>query len=87
MLLILAALQAATTLPDIQLHAEVRAKSVAVQQRGVARLSVRAEPDGGSAVRIEAPPPRARLDNVTITVDAAARIAADPTSTAPQQGD
>lgn len=87
MLLILAALQAATTLPDIQLHARIRAKSVTVEQRGTARLSVHAHPDGGSAVQVDAPPAQKTLTNVTITIDAAARLAPGSDNTASQQGE
>lgn len=87
MLLILAALQASAPLPDIQFSATVRARQVIVDQRGTTSLTVRAEPDGGSTVRTQAPPAQARLKNVTITLDAAARIAPNAASTALQQGD
>ncbi|WP_144037371.1 hypothetical protein [Sphingomonas sp. TZW2008] len=84
MLLIVAAFQAAMTLPDVELRAQVRAKSVLVEQRGTSRLSVRAEPDGGSVVRVQAPPAQRTLNNVTVTVDAAARVAPDAANTAAQ---
>ncbi|MDB5694576.1 MAG: hypothetical protein JWN21_119 [Sphingomonas bacterium] len=83
MLLTVLALQAAA-LPDIQLRAEVRAKSVTVEQRGTSRLSVYAEPDGGSTVQVQAPPTAAKLDNVVITIDAKARIATEAASASKQ---
>jgi hypothetical protein len=45
---------------------------------------VRAEPDGGSAVRVNAPPAQRTLNNVTITVDAGARLAPPSTGTTSQ---
>lgn len=87
MLIFLACLQAVTAAPDIQFHAEVRARSVTVDQNGTTRLSVHAEPDGGSVVHVTAPPAQRTLRHVTITVDAAARIRPDATNDASPQGD
>jgi len=83
MLIVLAMMQVATAAappPDIELvvHAEVR--SVEIERKGVARLEVRAEPDGGSLVDAQiAPEPEGRtsLRNIRIDVHGEARIA-DP---------
>ena len=65
--------------PDIELRAHVTAKSVTIEKQGDASLTVRAGPDGGSAVKIEAPRANGRktIENVTVDVDAKAMIA-DP---------
>ena len=69
--------------PDIQFGARIEARSVTVERKGEARLEVRADPDGGSSVRVEAPKADGRktLRNVRIKIDAEARIA-DPASAA-----
>lgn len=66
--------------PDIEFRADVRAKSVTVERRGDATLEVRADPDGGSMVKVDAPPASSTLRNVTIVVDAKAVLA--PTNSA-----
>jgi hypothetical protein len=65
--------------PDIQFQARVTARDVRIERSGEASLTVRAVPDAGSDVRVESPaaPQSGRLRNVTVTVDAEARIA-DP---------
>lgn len=64
--------------PDIQLRARVTAKSVTIEKQGEASLTVRASPDAGSAVKVEAPRANGRktIKDVTVEVDAGARIAA-----------
>jgi hypothetical protein len=77
MILLLIA-QAAVTLPDIQLHAEVRAKSVVIERKGETTLTVNADPLAEQNVTVVAPRNGATsLRNVTVTVDAKAVIA-DP---------
>jgi hypothetical protein len=86
MLILLIGLQTAAASPDIQLHARATARNVVVEQRGTARLTVRAEPEGGSTVQVDAPAAERTLRNVTVTVDATARISTD-TSVASPKGD
>ena len=71
--------QAATQQPDIQLDLRATARRVTIQQQGEASLELRAGPDGGTDVRVEAPEANGRrtLDNVRVHVAAEARIA-DP---------
>lgn len=63
--------------PDIELRAHVTAKSVTIEKHGEASLTVRASPDAGSAVKIEAPRANGRktIKNVSVDVDAKAVIA------------
>jgi hypothetical protein len=70
---------AAETLPDIQLDISATARDVRIVRQGEASLEVRAGPDGGNVVRVEAPEAggRARLRDVEVNVHAEARIA-DP---------
>ena len=65
--------------PDIELRIDVHADRVRIERRGEASLEVRAGPDAGSEVRVEAPAANGRrtLRNVDIRVRAEARIA-DP---------
>ena len=84
----LLALQAAP-LPDIQIGATVEARSMRIEKKGNAKLEVRADPDAGSVVKVEAP--RAdgvkTLRNVRVAVDAEARIGtpqAPAATTAPE---
>ena len=69
--------------PDIQFGARIEARSVTIEKKGEARLEIRAVPDGGSLVKVEAPKANGRktLKNVRIEIDAEARIA-DPASAA-----
>ena len=84
MILLLLA-QAAAAPPDIQINATIDIRSVRIEKRGQASLSVRADPDAGSIVRIEAPKADGArtLRDVRVTVDAEARIA--PTAAAAAQ--
>ena len=68
--------QAAAAQPDIELHAVVDARSVTIEKKGDARLEVRASPDAGSSVKVEAPKANGArtLRNVRVTIDAEARI-------------
>ena len=85
-----------TQTADIELFAKARARSVTIEKQGNASLTVRAEPDGGSAVDVRSPKANGRrtLRNVEVDVHAEARIAGpgqtqqispDPAETRPQQ--
>lgn len=79
MILFMVALQAAAT-PDIELNARVTADRVEVRESRGVSLSVRAQPDAGSQVRVDNPM-RGRtgvLRNVDIRVRAEARLATGP---------
>lgn len=69
----------APTLPDIEIRARVQAARVDVKQRGEAKLELRVDPGEAEPVRVErsAPAGQARYRNLTVTVEAEARIA-DP---------
>ena len=84
MILLLLLAQAATPAPDIELNATIRAKSVTIEKRGEARLTVTTDPDGGNLIDVQAPKAngRKKLRNVEVRIDAEARIG-DPTG-APQ---
>jgi SH3-like domain-containing protein len=80
MLTLLALLQAAAAQPDIELNIRARAKSVEIQQKGEAKLEVRAEPDAGSRVEARVEPKaegRTKLRNVEVNIRAQASVA-DP---------
>lgn len=79
MLLAMILLQTVAPQPDISFNAHVEARSVTVEKRGDASLTVTASPDAGSVVKVEAPETngRRRLRNVDIDISAEARIA-DP---------
>ena len=81
MLALLLMAQAAS--PDIQFGARIEARSVTIEKKGEAKLEVRADPDGGSLVKVEAPKANGSktLRNVRIEIDAEARIA-DPAAAA-----
>ena len=63
--------------PDIELVAHARARSITIEKQGNARLTVRAEPNGGNVVDVRAPKANGRktLRNVEVDVHAEARIA------------
>jgi hypothetical protein len=64
--------------PDIELDARLTAQRVTVVNRGDVELTLRAEPDGGSRLDVQAPdlPQGQReLRNVEVRVHAEARIA------------
>lgn len=79
MLTLLLIVQAAQPLPDIQLRADVEARQVRIERAENIRLDVRAEPDGGSDVRVNrnanVASGRATLRNVRVRVEGEARIA------------
>jgi hypothetical protein len=87
-------LQAAASLPDIELNAQVRARSVTIEKQGEARLTVTTQPEGRNIVDVRAPKADGRktLRNVDAKVRAEARIAdplqpqnnAEPVETRPQ---
>ena len=79
MLLALLMMQAAAAQPDIQIGANVRARSLTIQKKGDARLTLRTDPDGGNIVDVEAPKANGRktIRNVNVDVRAEAQIA-DP---------
>ncbi len=67
----------AQTAPDIELTARVRAKSVAIERRGEASLTVSSQPAGNNLVDVTAPPSNgpARRHDVVVDLRAEARIA------------
>lgn len=74
-------LQASPQLPDIEIGANVRARSVTVAKQGDARLTVSTSPAGDNLVAVRAPKANGRktLRNVEVKVRAEARIG-DPFS-------
>ena len=81
MLIALFILQAQAAVPqtvaaDIELNANIRARSVEIEKKGNARLTVTTSPDGGNLVDVRAPKAngRKRLRNVSVDVRAEARI-------------
>ena len=68
-----------TASPDIHLQARVRAKSVRIERKGTSYLRLTTEPDGGNTTDVQAPPIDRVAREVTVTIDAKARIA-DPAS-------
>lgn len=84
-------LQAAAPLPDIELNANVRARSVTIEKQGDARLTVTTSPEGANIVDVRAPKAngRKRLRNVAVDVRAEARIADPlaPSQTEPNQAE
>jgi hypothetical protein len=77
MLIALMLLQAAAPLPDIQIGATIRARSVSIEKHGDASITVRGAPDGGSLVDVRAPRGNGKktLRNVSVDLNAEARIA------------
>ena len=75
---------AVTPLPDIELHARIRAKSITIEQRGETRLEVHAEPSAGQTVEAtgKLPPGTRQARNLDVRLDAHATIA-DPRATRP----
>ena len=74
-------LQAAVTAepqapPDIELQANVRARSVSIEQKGEAKLTISTSPDGGNVVDVRAPRANGQreLRDVNVSVRAEARI-------------
>lgn len=79
MLIYLLLQSAAAPPPDIQLDIDLKARRVEIERKGEARLTVRAEPDGGSVSRtatLPVPEGRSTLRDVKVKVRAEARIAA-----------
>ena len=78
-MLLLLLLQAGAQAPDIELNADIRARSVTIEKQGEASLKVTTSPDGGNLVNVQAPKANGRktLKNVNVKVRAEARIA-DP---------
>ncbi len=76
LLLFQAAAASPQALPDIELNAHVRARSVTIEKQGEATLTVRTEPEGANLVDVQAPKANGRktLRNVDVTVRAEARI-------------
>ena len=69
-------LQAAAQAPDIELRANVRARSVTLEKDGSASLTVTSSPNGGNVVDVRAPKAngRRKLRNVEVNVRAEGRI-------------
>jgi len=87
LLALLLAAQAASPAPDIALDVHVQAREVRIEQRGQARLELRASPDGGTTENVDKPQAngRRRLRNVDIRVQAEARIADPAQAAAPPE--
>ena len=75
-MLFLILLQPAAQAPDIELQANVRARSVTIEKQGQASLTVTSEPEGRNLVDVRAPRANGRksLRNVNVSVRAEARI-------------
>jgi hypothetical protein len=76
-LLILLQAMSAEPRPDIELDIRARARSVQIEQKGEARLELRAEPDAGSRVEARVTPKaagRTKLRNVDVAIHGEARI-------------
>jgi hypothetical protein len=73
--------------PDIELNARVQAREVEIRQDGAARVALRAEPGDAPPVRVErsAPAGAKKYRNLTIDVEAEARLV-NPPQTPSQQG-
>lgn len=88
LLLLQAAASAPQSAPDIELQANVRARSVSIEKQGEAKLTVTTSPDGGNVVDVRAPKANGRgeLRNVEVQVRAEARIG-DPAAAAQNNAD
>jgi hypothetical protein len=77
----------ALVLPDIAVHANVRAREVRIDQQGEARLRIWAEPSAHDSVKVERNLPKGqrRYRNLEIRLDAEARLAALAERAAGQQ--
>ena len=87
LVMLLQAAQPATP-PDIELNVRLTARSVRIEQKGEARLDVRAGPDAGSQARTVVTPPAqgaTNLKDVTVEVHAEARIGDDGQNQAPSE--
>jgi hypothetical protein len=76
--LLLAALALTAAAPaDLELQATVHADRVTIVKQGKASASVRASPDGGSKVTVQAPKANGRktINNVAVDVRIAVRLA------------
>lgn len=80
-------LQAAQA-PDIELNANVRARSITIEKKGDASLTVTTEPDGGNVVDVQAPKANGAktIRNAEVTIRAEARIA-DPAQSLQEKSD
>ena len=77
LLLLQAAAANPQALPDIELNVRARARSVEIENKGEAKLDVRAEPDAGSQVEVRVEPlpeGRTSLRNVEVNIRAEARL-------------
>ena len=77
MIWILLAMQAASPPPDIEINVRATARSVKIEQKGEAKLEVRAGPDASSRTETRVTPPadgKTELRNVTVELHAEARI-------------
>jgi hypothetical protein len=77
--LLLLAQIAGQAAPDIEIGARVQARSVTIEKKGEAELSVTTDPEGANLVEVAAPEANGRrtLRDVDVRVRAEARIA-DP---------
>ena len=76
MLLCFLLIQAAPP-PDIELHATVRARSLTIEKKGSAELTVTSDPPGKNIVEVHAPEAngKMRVANPVIEIKAEVRIA------------
>ncbi len=75
-----------TPAPDIELDVRLTARRLEIQPGARASLAVRANPNGGSAVSVDAPRTGQRaLQNVAVRVQAQARVAPPPARPALQE--
>jgi hypothetical protein len=88
MIMLVAIFLQAAQQPDIELNANVRAKSVTIEKQGNAQLSISTSPEGENVVDVQAPKANGQktLRNVQVEVRAHGRIA-DPGQTPPNNPD
>jgi hypothetical protein len=77
--ILLALAQSAAPPADIEFNAAVRARSLTIEKRGQASLTVKTDPEGENVIDVQAPRAngRKRIANPVVTVRVEARIA-DP---------
>ena len=85
--MILLILLAQASSPDIELDVRLTARRVEIRQSGGETLTVRARPDAGSNVEVQAPRREGRrtLENVNVRVRAQARIASPSANSPPPE--
>lgn len=76
MLVSLLLLQAAAQMPDLELRANVRARSLTIHKQGDAKLAIRTSPEGADVVDVRAPKANGRktIRDINVHVRAEAKI-------------